>query len=83
MPTTRISSKHQITIPKEVFESANLKVGDILDATFDNGKVILAPKWLADKAPAARLSGKTGRALSRKYMKSIRSSVQSARGGCA
>ena len=32
MPAVRIGPKHQVTIPKEVFEALNLDVGDFLDA---------------------------------------------------
>ncbi|MFH1742628.1 MAG: AbrB/MazE/SpoVT family DNA-binding domain-containing protein [bacterium] len=65
MATTRISPKHQITIPKEVFESANLEVGDILEAAVENGKVVLHPKRLADKTPAVRLSASEQKILIR------------------
>ncbi|MEW6234067.1 MAG: AbrB/MazE/SpoVT family DNA-binding domain-containing protein, partial [Candidatus Omnitrophota bacterium] len=56
MPTTRISPKHQITIPKPVFDAVSLEVGDVLDAAVHNGKIVLTPKRLADKVPAAKFS---------------------------
>ncbi|MBW1716838.1 MAG: AbrB/MazE/SpoVT family DNA-binding domain-containing protein, partial [Deltaproteobacteria bacterium] len=31
MPITKISPKHQITIPKEAFEKLRLEVGDFLE----------------------------------------------------
>ena len=69
MAITRVSPKHQITIPKEVFEAAQLEVGDILYATAENGKVVLAPEHLADKAPAVKLSADERRALTRAQKK--------------
>ena len=55
MPTTRVSPKHQITIPKPVFDEVRLEVGDVLDAHVHNGKIVLPPKRLVGKAPAAKL----------------------------
>ena len=56
MATTRIGPKHQVTIPKDVFEKLHLEVGDLLDAAVDKGKLILVPKRLAEKAPAPKLT---------------------------
>ncbi len=56
MPAVRVGPKHQVTIPKEVFESLNLDVGDFLDAAAEGGRIVLTPKRLAAKAPAPRLS---------------------------
>ena len=56
MPAVRVGPKHQVTIPKEVFESLNLDVGDFLDATAEGGRIVLTPKRLEAKAPAPRLS---------------------------
>jgi AbrB family looped-hinge helix DNA binding protein len=36
--TTRIGPKHQITIPKDVFDALHLDVGDILEAEVESGK---------------------------------------------
>lgn len=82
MATTRISPKHQITIPKEVFESAQLEVGDILEAAVGNGKVILTPKHLADKVPAVKFSANERRALTRaqKKIKAMNEDLLNSRG---
>jgi AbrB family looped-hinge helix DNA binding protein len=32
MPTTKISTKHQVTIPKEIFKTLHLVKGDMLEA---------------------------------------------------
>ena len=44
MPLAKIGSKHQVTIPKEIFDKLRLKPGDYVDAQLRNGKVILTPK---------------------------------------
>jgi len=49
MPSTRVTSKHQITIPREVFTSAGLEVGDILEATVNADGILLKPKRLVDE----------------------------------
>ena len=56
MAAVRIGPKHQVTIPKEVFEALSLEVGDFLDAEAKAGRIILTPKRLTAKAPALRLS---------------------------
>jgi AbrB family looped-hinge helix DNA binding protein len=56
MALTRIGPKHQITIPKEVFERLQLHVRDYLDAEVEGRKIVLTPKQLAEKAPAPKLS---------------------------
>jgi len=50
--TTRIGPKHQITIPKDIFETLNLEVGDFLEARIKNDTVVLAPKKLIPKDQA-------------------------------
>ncbi len=49
MQTTRISPKHQITIPKEVFEKLHLEVGDILEVDMTEEGLLLVPKKLISK----------------------------------
>lgn len=56
MALTRIGPKHQITIPKEVFERLQLQVRDYLEAEVEGRKIVLTPKQLAEKAPALKLS---------------------------
>ncbi|MFH1742159.1 MAG: AbrB/MazE/SpoVT family DNA-binding domain-containing protein [bacterium] len=82
MPTTRVTSKHQITIPKEVFTAARLEVGDILDATVESGKVVFVPKRLVDKRPDVGLSTAEQRTLAcaRKKMKAISEDLLNSRG---
>ena len=65
MAAVRIGPKHQVTIPKEVFEALSLEVGDFLDAEAEAGRIVLTPKRLAAKAPAPRLSPAEQKILTR------------------
>ena len=58
MPLTKISTKHQVTIPKSVFEELRLKVGDLFEVVADKGQVSLIPQRIVAQAPAAKLSAK-------------------------
>ena len=49
MPAIKIGPKHQITIPKEVFDSLHLEVGDFLDTRIKDNALILVPKKLIPK----------------------------------
>ena len=49
MPAVKIGPKHQITIPKEVFSSLNLEVGDFLDTRVQDNTIVLIPKKLVAK----------------------------------
>ncbi len=49
MQLTRISPKHQITIPKEVFEKLRLEVGDFLEVEATEAGMLLIPKKLISK----------------------------------
>jgi AbrB family looped-hinge helix DNA binding protein len=52
MQLTRISPKHQITIPKEVFTKLQLEVGDFLEVEATEAGVLLIPKKLISKDQA-------------------------------
>ena len=41
MSLVTIKNKYQIVIPLAIRKAAGLKVGDILDVTFEKGKIIL------------------------------------------
>jgi len=49
MPIVKIGLKHQITIPKEVFNSLNLEVGEFLDTRIKDNTLVLIPKKLVAK----------------------------------
>lgn len=56
MPATKIGTKHQVTIPKEIFKKLHLQVGGWVEAIEQDGKIILIPKQLTDRPSVARLS---------------------------
>ena len=56
MPLVKIGPKHQITIPKEVFDQLDLEVGDVLEVAAQAGKGVFIPKRLVPKTPAPKLS---------------------------
>ena len=44
MPTTTITSKGQMTLPKEIRDELGLKVGDQLDVTIQNHRIVMIPR---------------------------------------
>jgi AbrB family looped-hinge helix DNA binding protein len=82
MAAVRIGPKHQVTIPKEVFEAVKLDAGDFLEATAEGGRIILTPLQLAAKAPAPRLTPAEQRTLLRAKtrIERIRQDLLTARG---
>ncbi|MCJ7577819.1 MAG: AbrB/MazE/SpoVT family DNA-binding domain-containing protein [candidate division Zixibacteria bacterium] len=52
MQTTRIGPKHQITIPKDIFDALKLEVGDFLEAGIEDNTIVLVPKKLIPKDQA-------------------------------
>ena len=58
MPIVKIGPKHQVTIPKEVFDQLHLKPGDFLEAVTQGGRIIMVPRQLAAKAPVPSLTKK-------------------------
>lgn len=49
MELVRVKSKFQITIPVSLQEEAGLKVGDMLEVTFENGAIVLRLVAIARK----------------------------------
>ncbi len=49
---TRIGPKHQVTIPKEVFKTLQLEVGDYLDVRAAKGRIVMRPGKLVSKEDA-------------------------------
>jgi len=82
MGAVRVGPKHQVTIPKEVFETLKLNEGDFLEATAEGGRIVLTPLQLAAKAPAPRLTPPEQRVLLRAKAKieRIRQDLLAAKG---
>ena len=49
MPAVKIGPKHQVTIPKDVFDSLHLEVGDFLEPQVKDNTIVLVPKKLVAK----------------------------------
>lgn len=49
MPAVRIGPKHQITIPKEIFASLDLKVGDFIETQIRDNAIVLIPQKLVPR----------------------------------
>ena len=56
MSVVKIGPKHQVTIPKEIFDELYLQPGDFLEAVAQDGKIVMTPKQLTNKAPAPPLT---------------------------
>ena len=52
MGATRVGPKHQVTIPKEVFERLKLEVGDYLDVQVRGSTIAMVPAKLIPKDQA-------------------------------
>jgi len=49
MPAVKIGPKHQITIPKEIFDSLRLKVGDFVETTIRDNTVVIIPQKMVPR----------------------------------
>ena len=52
MPWAKVLRSGQVTFPKEVRESLNLKEGDIVDFEIKGSAVVIRPKVMIDKGKA-------------------------------
>jgi AbrB family looped-hinge helix DNA binding protein len=82
MAVVRIGPKHQVTIPKEVFDHLRLKPGDFLEAIAEQGRIVMVPKRLTVRAPAPSLNKKEQRTLSqaRKKIEQIQKDILQCQG---
>src|SRR5271169_4496454 len=48
--TTRIQHKGQVTIPTRVREQAGLSKGDLVEFSYQRGKIIITPKVIIDRS---------------------------------
>lgn len=51
MPVIKVMQGRQVVIPKELFEQLGLQVGDYLEVTIEQGKIVYVPKQLVDRDP--------------------------------
>jgi len=52
MPYVTVKKKFQIVIPAAVRKEARIKVGDLLEAKFDRGRLLFAQKTALDRGIA-------------------------------
>ncbi len=55
MPIVAVKNKYQIVIPAKVREQVGIKVGDLLEAKVERGKITFTPKSLVDREIAEGL----------------------------
>lgn len=62
MPLVTVKSKFQIVIPASVRKQARIKVGDLLEAKYDHGKLSFVPQSVIDRGIAESIEAiKKGR----------------------
>ena len=52
MPLVKISPKHQVVIPKKIFEHLNLAPGDLVDVSLEDNYIVVKPKKVVDPEDA-------------------------------
>jgi len=52
LPLVKVKEKFQITLPAELREVLHLAVGDMLEATVEQDKIVLTPKAVVDRTAA-------------------------------
>ncbi len=55
MPLVSVKNKYQIVIPAKVRKQAGIKVGDLLEAKVERGKLTFVPKAIIDRGIAESL----------------------------
>ena len=52
LPLVKVKEKFQITLPAELRQALHLAVGDMLEATVEQDKIVLTPKAVVDRTAA-------------------------------
>jgi len=52
MSLVKVKEKYQVTIPSDIRDKLDLKVGDMLEVELENDQIILKPKIVVDKSEA-------------------------------
>jgi AbrB family looped-hinge helix DNA binding protein len=56
MELVTVKTKFQVVIPREIRKRAHLDIGDLLEASFENGKITFTPKIVIDRHLAEGLA---------------------------
>jgi AbrB family looped-hinge helix DNA binding protein len=57
MELVTIKTKYQIVIPQSIRRRVPLDIGDLLEASFEDGKIVFTPKSVVDRHLAEGLQG--------------------------
>jgi AbrB family looped-hinge helix DNA binding protein len=49
MELVTVKTKFQVVIPREIRKRARLDIGDLLEASFEDGKITFTPKTVIDR----------------------------------
>jgi AbrB family looped-hinge helix DNA binding protein len=49
MDLVTVKTKFQVVIPQSIRNRVHLNIGDLLEASFENGKITFAPKTVIDR----------------------------------
>lgn len=55
MPVVTVQNKYQVVIPASVRRQAGIKVGDLLEAKLERGKITFTPRSVIDRGIAESL----------------------------
>ncbi|MDP3764079.1 MAG: AbrB/MazE/SpoVT family DNA-binding domain-containing protein [bacterium] len=79
---SKISTKHQVTIPQEVFEELQLKIGDLVEIVAERGKATLVPKRVVSRPLASKLSAREQKTLqsAQKKIEAINKNILTSKG---
>jgi len=82
LPFVKIEPNHQITIPKQIFEVFQFKVGDILEVTIQADKVVLVPEQKTEKKALMLLTNNEQQLLesAKKKITAINKNISTAQG---
>lgn len=61
----KIGTKHQVVIPRDIFNQFNLQIGSWLEFGVNNRQIVLTPKQLISKSTVPKLNDKEQKILAR------------------
>jgi len=59
MELVTVKTKYQVVIPQSIRKRVRLDIGDLLEASFENGKITFTPKTVVDRHLAEGLEDVT------------------------
>jgi len=82
MPFSKISTKHQVTIPQEVFDKLQLRIGDHVEVVADKDRIIMTPQRMVAQKPVTKLTARDQELLisAKKKIKAINEDMINSKG---